>query len=179
MLSRATKQSMAKELNDELKAGPSLFIVEYKGIDVKNMQVLRRKLKAIDSDFRVIKNTVLRIATKDTAFEQLGEQFTGPNAIAICRGEPAPVAKVFTESTKTMPTLVLKGGIVEGNMLSSEDIATLSRLPSREVLFAQLLGMLASPVSNFLGTLQQMQSQVVNVLSSLKDKKEEEEKQKA
>jgi len=175
MLSRATKEEMVRELNESFKANPALFVVEYKGLKVKEIEGLRKRLKEADAELRVVKNTVLRIASKDTDAEKVQDLFVGPTAVAICAGEPAPVAKIFTSTVKAHPLLIIRGGVVEGSRLSEEDIVNLSKLPSREVLLAQLLGLLSSPVSNFLGVLGQMQSRVVDVLTSLKEKKEKEE----
>ncbi|MGH7890011.1 MAG: 50S ribosomal protein L10, partial [Thermodesulfobacteriota bacterium] len=86
--------------------------------------------------------------------------------------DPVSVVKVFTESLKTLPVLKLKGGIVEGKVVDTEDILKLSKLPSREVLISQLLGLLSNPISNFMGTLMELQRRLLYALSAVKENKE-------
>ena len=89
MLSKAAKQEFVKEFNEKFRTSPSLFVVEYKGLSVKDIERLRRRLKKAKADFRVTKNTLLRIASLETDVEKIKDLFDGPTAVAICKEDPS------------------------------------------------------------------------------------------
>lgn len=178
MLNKALKQDLVKEINDRFKANPTVMVIEYKGLSVKEMQRLRRQLRRAKAEFRVVKNSLLRIASKETGIERINDLFEGPTAVAICDDDPASVAKVFVDSMKAYPAVRLKGGIVDGKVIGSEEVTRLSRLPSKEVLLSQFVGMLTNPIANFIGVLTELQRSLLYVLNSLKEVKEREEEQK-
>lgn len=173
MLSKAAKNDIVKEFSEVFKASPSVMLVEYKGLTVSELEGLRTSLKDTDTKLKVVKNTLLKIAAKDTEIEQLGDLLKGPTAIAVCESDPTAAAKVFVKTAKDLPALVIKGGVVEGNVVSVEEITALSKLPSRQEMMAQLLGALSSPMSNLLGSLTQMQTKLLYVLEAVKDVKEQ------
>jgi large subunit ribosomal protein L10 len=173
MLSKALKKEVVKEYNGKFKSHPYLFLVEYKGLTVKEMETLRRNLKKAEAELKVIKNSLLRIATRDTDVEKIQDLFSGPTAVAISKEDPVSVAKVFTDSLKVLPVLKLKGGVVEGRVLDANEIIKLSKLPPREMLYSQLLGLLSSPLSNLMGTLMELQRRLLYALNAVKEMKEE------
>ena len=175
MLSKAAKNELVREFNNVFKSGPSVMVVEYKGLTVSELEGLRTNLKNAEAEFKIVKNTLLKIAAKDTDIEQITELFEGPTAVAICEKDPTGVAKVFVDSVKKIPLLKIKGGIVDGSVLNETEISALSKLPSREEMIAQFLGLVSSPISNFLGTLVQLQSRFLYALNAVKEKKEKEE----
>jgi large subunit ribosomal protein L10 len=172
MLNKAEKQELVKEFNDKFKTSTSLFVVEYKGLSVKDMEKLRRRLKKAKADFRVTKNTLLKIASHETAVEKIKDLFDGPTAVAICKEDPVSVAKIFTESVKEWHILKLRGGIVQGKVIGIDEMSKLSQLPSREVLLTQLLWLLSSPISNFMGTLKELQRRLLYALDAVMEMKE-------
>lgn len=174
MLSKAAKNELVREFNNVFKANPSVMVVEYKGLSVKELETLRANLKKADAQLKVVKNTLLRIAAKDTEIERINDLFDGPTAVAICEKDATAVAKVFVESLKKLPLLKIKGGIVEGSVIGEGQISDLSKLPSRQELISQFLGLLNSPVSKFLGTLNQLQSKLIYALNAVKEAKEKE-----
>ena len=173
MLSKAAKNDIVKRFSEIFKANPSVVLVEYKGLTVAELEGLRSNLKDADTEFKIVKNTLLKIAAKDTEVEQLSDLLAGPTAIAVCESDPAAAAKVFVKTAKDMPSLVIKGGIVEGNVVGVDEITAISKLPSRLDMMAQLLGALSSPMSNLLGSLKQMQAKLLYALEAIKDTKEE------
>lgn len=177
MLSKELKHELVKKINDRFKTGPTVMVIEYKGLTVKEMQALRRQLKGAKAELRVFKNSLLRIASRETAVEGINELFEGPTAVAISDNDPASVAKVFVDSAKAYPAVRFKGGIVDGKVIGSEEVTRLSRLPSKEVLLSQFVGMLSNPISNFLGVLTELQRNVLYALTALKQAKEKEEQQ--
>lgn len=172
MLSKALKKDIVKEFNEKFKSNPYLFVVEYKGLTVKEMETLRRNLKKAKADLKVIKNTLLKIASRDTDVENIQDLFNGPTAVAVCKEDPVSIAKVLTDSLKVLPVLKLKGGVVEGRAVDANEIIKLSKLPSREVLYSQLLGLLSSPISNFMGALMELQRHLLYALNAVKEMKE-------
>lgn len=178
MLNKALKQDLVREINDRFKAGPNVMVIEYKGLSVREMQSLRKQLRKAKAELRVVKNSLLRIASKETGIEKINDLFDGPTAIAICDEDPAPVAKVFVDSMKSYPAVLLKGGIVDGKVVGSEEVTRLSKLPSKEVLLSQFVGMLSNPMANFIGVLTELQRRFLYVLNSLKELKEKEESEK-
>jgi len=173
MLSKAAKNDIVKQFSEVFKANPSVVLVEYKGLTVTELEGLRSNLKDADTQFKIVKNTLLKIAAKDTEIEQLSDLLSGPTAIAVCESDPTAAAKVFVKTSKDLPSLVIKGGVVEGNVVGVDEITALSKLPSRLEMIAQLLGALSSPMSNLLGSLTQMQTKLLYALEAVKDTKEE------
>ena len=173
MLTKAAKNEVVEHFSGVFKAHPSVILVEYKGLTVKELEGLRSNLKDADTKLKIVKNTLLKIAAKDTDIEQISDLFIGPTAIAVCENDPAAAAKVFVNSAKKLPSLKIKGGLVEGNIVGADEITMLSKLPSRPEMISQLLGILSSPVSNFLGTLTQMQTRLLYALEAVKDTKQE------
>lgn len=173
MLSKAAKSDIVEQFSEVFKANPSVVLVEYKGLTVKELEGLRSNLKGVDTELKVVKNTLLKIAAKDTDIEQLNDMLSGPTAIAVCDSDPTAAAKVFVDTAKDLPLLVIKGGLVEGNVVGVDEITALSKLPSRQEMMAQLLGALSSPMSNLLGTLSQLQTQLLYALEAVKDTKSE------
>jgi large subunit ribosomal protein L10 len=173
MLSKAAKNDIVKRFSEVFKANPSVMLVEYKGLTVAELEGLRSNLKDADTEFKIVKNKLLKIAAKDTEIEQINDLLVGPTAIAVCESDPTAAAKVFVKTAKDLPLLVIKGGVVEGNMVSVDDITAISKLPSRQEMMAQLLGALSSPMSNLLGAFTQMQSKLLYALEAVKDAKEE------
>lgn len=174
MLSRAAKDQQIKEFNAAFKAGPSVMVVEYKGLTVSEMEKLRKDVSDAQSELTVVKNTLLKIAAKDTDIEQIDELFVGPTAVAICESDPSAVAKVFVNTIKDAPQLKLKGGFVDGSVLDGEALSELSKLPSRPEMLAKIMGLLKAPMSNVVGALTQMQTKLLYALEAVKETKENE-----
>ena len=177
MLSKAVKQELVKEFNEKFRTNPSLMVVEYKGLSVKQMQGLRNQLKNANADLRVVKNRLLQIASQDTEVEKIKDLFVGPTAVAICNDDPTSVAKVFVDSMKELSVLKLKGGIIDGQVVGFEEVSKLSRLPSKEVLLSQFVALLSNPLSNFLATLSEIQRHLIYVLNAVKELKESDSKE--
>lgn len=174
MLTRAAKDEQIKQFNAAFKAGPSVMVVEYKGLTVGEMEKLRKDVRDAQAELTVVKNTLLKIAAKDTDIEQIGELFEGPTAVAICESDPSAVAKVFVNTIKDAPQLKLKGGFVDGSVLDGEAISELSKLPSRPEMLAKIMGLLKAPMSNVVGALNQMQTKLLYALEAVKETKENE-----
>jgi len=172
MLSKETKQEVINQINEKFKSTPSVFVLEFKGLTVKELENVRKDLRQTNSELKIVKNTLLKKAAEDTDAGQLSNLFVGSTAIAFCNEDSAATAKVFVKSAKEYGLLNIKGGLLEGKVVSVDEIEKISKLPSRVELIAQFMGLLNSPMSNLLYSLQNMQTKFLYALEALKEKKE-------
>lgn len=147
-------------------------VSDYRGLNVQEMSNLRKRLREVDVELHVVKNTLARRAAADTDFQHIADSFVGPTSIAWTEGDVVAMAKVMTEYAKEEPKLEIRAGLVEGQALTSEQVAALAELPPREVLLAQALGSLKSPLSGLVGVLQGVVRQLVYVLAAIQREKE-------
>ena len=175
MLSRESKQEIINQINEKFKSNPSIFVLDYKGLSVKELEKIRRELKSVSSEIKIVKNTLLLKASEDTEADQLSELFVGSTAIAFCTDDSSAAAKLFVKSAKEYEQFSIKGGLLEGKKLDVSEIEQISKLPSRIELIAQFASLLSSPMSGFLYSLQNMQSKLLYALNALKEKKDKEQ----
>lgn len=171
MLTKQAKTEIINDLSSQFKSSPSIFVVEYKGLKVREIESLRKGVSEADADLKVIKNTLLRKASEQTDIEQISDLFEGPTAVAICEKDSPKVAKVFVDSLDDYPALKIKGGFVDGKVVGFDEIKEISKLPSREELITKFASMLKAPMGNMVTTLKQMQTKVVYALNAVKDTK--------
>ena len=170
-MKKSSKEQVVSELAGKLAAAKASFLADYRGLTVDQVNQLRGKLREVGVDYRVVKNTLLKLAAKDTGAACLEEHLTGPTAIAIVMDDPVAPAKVLSEYAKQNNKFELKAGALEGKLLSLDDIKALSDLPSREVLLAKMLGSMNAPITNFVGVLAAVPRSLVQVLAAIQDKK--------
>ena len=149
------------------------ILANYQGIDAPELTQLRRHMRAQSVDFRVIKNTLARQAAKDTPFEMLDEQFKGPVSLVVSFEDPVAPAKALAEFAKSgatkSPTVLC--GVVEGKMVSSEEVKALADLPSKEVLISTMLSVFNGPTTNFAGVFSSLLRKLVGTLDAVREKK--------
>lgn len=144
------KGQVVSEIAEKLEKSSSTVIVDYRGLTVEEVTELRKKFREANVEYKVYKNTLVRRAAKQVGITDLNdESLVGPNAIAFGYEDPVAPARVISDFMKDHPKLELKMGIVEGEFYGKEQIEEFSKIPSREVLIAKLLGSLKAPVSNF------------------------------
>lgn len=170
-MNRDSKEQVVSELADKLAAAKATFLADYRGLNVEQVTKLRVELRQAGVDYRVAKNTLLRLAAKGTGSECLEGFLAGPTAIAIAGDDPVAPAKILSEFAKANNKFELKGGALDGKVLSVEDIKALADLPSREVLLGKLLGSMSAPASNFVGVLAAVPRSLVQVLAAIQEKK--------
>jgi large subunit ribosomal protein L10 len=161
------------ELQGKLKAANALFLAEYSGLNVAQISRLRRDLDNAGGEFKVAKNTLLKIAASGTAAEELKDQFAGPNAMIYSYKDPVSVAKVLAGVAKDMPKLKVKLGLLGKQRLSPQDIANLATIPPKDVLVAKFLGLMKGMPQRLVGTLSANLMQLMWTLSAIKSQKEE------
>ncbi len=170
-MDRNSKEQIVADLAATLAEAKAAFLADYRGLNVEKLTALRKSLLQAGVDYRVVKNTLLRLACKGTLTECLGEKATGPTAIAIVREDPVATAKILTEFAKANDKFELKAGALGGKLISIAEIKALAELPSREELLAKMLGSLNAPASNFVGVLAAIPRSLVTVMAAIKDKK--------
>jgi large subunit ribosomal protein L10 len=177
-VSRKEREAIVSSLADRLQQAQAMYVVDYTGLDVEKITGLRREIRSAGSELKVAKNTLLKIAVKDTAFESLGEHFTGQTAVAFVEGDPAQAAKALTkfykEEKKGNPDLrfVIRAGVLESALLGPEQINELGELPSKEVLMGQFVGMLAAPLTGFVSVLSDVPRKFLRVLAAVAEQKD-------
>jgi len=147
------------------------IVAEYRGLTVEQMKVLRREAHDNGVYIKVVKNTLLRRAVKDTDHSCLNDLLVGPLAFAASE-DPAAVAKVINKYAKEYDALEIKAGSMNGELLSEGDIKALAQLPSREELLAKLMGTMQAPVAKFVQTLNEVPTKFVRGVAAVRDQKE-------
>jgi large subunit ribosomal protein L10 len=175
-LPKARKEQKAEQvdvLTEKLKKAKVALLTDYRGLKVSQIQDLRGKLRGGDVEYRVVKNTLARRAAEAAGYPALKEELKGPVAIAFGYDDLATPAKLINEWVRASRLkLDVKGGLVEGRVFSPDQVKQLADLPSREILLAQLLGTLQSPVGQLLAIMQTPHQQLLGVLNAYKTKLE-------
>jgi large subunit ribosomal protein L10 len=168
-MARPDKAAAVAELTDEFRSSNGAVLTEYRGLTVAQLKQLRVTL-GDDVNYAVVKNTLTKIAAKDAGVDSFDSLLEGPSAIAFIKGDPVVAAKGLRDFAKANPLLVIKGGVLDGKALGSDEISKLADLESREVLLAKLAGaMKAAPqqaVSLFAAPL----SQAARLFAALQEK---------
>jgi large subunit ribosomal protein L10 len=152
-MNREQKAAAIEEIATDIQESSAVFAVDYRGISVPQAAELRAKLREADTRFRVVKNTLTERAADQVGAEELKALLQGPTALAFVRGDAAAAAKAIADYAKATDLLPFKGGVMEGAALDPAQIIAISRLPSRDVLYQQLVGIVASPISGLARTL--------------------------
>lgn len=152
-MNREEKAAVIDQVAGEISAAQAVFAVDYRGITVTQVKNLRIRLKDADTQLRVVKNSLTERAADQAGVSELKSMLVGPTALAFVQGDAALAAKALSDANRALRILDFKGGLLDGAVLSAEDLQSLARLPSREVLHAQLVGTIASPLSGLVRTL--------------------------
>jgi large subunit ribosomal protein L10 len=146
-LDRAQKAAVIEEVAAQIQEADAVFAVDYRGISVPQAAELRVRLREQDTTFRVTKNTLTERAADKAGAEGLKEHLAGPTALTLVRGDAAAAAKAIADFNRANGILTFKGGWMNGQPLTADEILAISRLPSRQVLYGRLVGMVASPLT--------------------------------
>ena len=145
MKPKGKKEEELSALKKDLAAATNLFVAQFKGITVAQDTELRQKIRAASGKYRVVKNTLARVAAKGTPAENLSKSFEGSTSIAYNNTDPVALAKALVAYAKTNPVFVFKAGMVEGRVVNIADLAAIAALPSKEELIAKVLFLLNAP----------------------------------
>ncbi len=171
-MNREQKAAAIAEIAGHIDESQAIFAVDYRGITVAQVAELRAKLREADATFKVVKNSLTERAADQAGAESLKEYLAGPTALTFVRGDAATAAKAVADYARATQLLPFKGGLMDGAALDVEQIRSLSRLPSREVLYGQLVGVVASPVSGLVRTLNALLGGLAVALGQVREKKE-------
>lgn len=169
MLTRQQKEDQVAELKDKFERATSVFVADYRGLGVKQLEALRgglRSAKASESEFRVSKNSVLRRATAGSAAEGLQEHFTGTTSIAMSFGDPVALAKALVDYAKENEAFELRGGLMDGEVLDVPAITKLATLPSLDELRGKMVGLLQAPAVKLARLLNEPAAQMARVVAA-------------
>jgi large subunit ribosomal protein L10 len=157
-------------LKEQIEGSAALLLTEYRGLTVSEITELRKSLREGGARFSVIKNTLMRRALEQTEAAELGSLFDGPSAVAFVQEDPVAAAKSVTAAAKKFPALVLKGGFVEGRVLSADEAKSLADLESREVMLSKLAGLMKGEMSRAAAVFQATQARFLSLLEAFKAK---------
>jgi len=143
------KARLVEEIAQKLRESATTVVTDYRGLNVAQVTELRRRLREAGIEFKGLKNTMLRRATEKAELKELDSALTGPTAVAFGKDDAVAPAKILSEFAKENEALQIKGGVVEGRVVSVEEIKALADLPSREGLLSMLLSVLQAPIRNF------------------------------
>jgi large subunit ribosomal protein L10 len=150
------KQPIVDEIKANFADAQAAVLVDYRGLTVEEDTNLRKQLRENDITYKVYKNTMVNLAVKGTAFEELTKDLEGPTAVAFSKTDATAPARVLCKFAKTAPALEVKSGIIDGAYYDKAGVETLSAIPSREELLSKLLGSIQSPITNFARVIKQI-----------------------
>ncbi len=146
-MNRDQKAAAVEEIAGQIQEAAAIFAVDYRGLSVPQAAELRAKLRDADTRFRVVKNSLSERAADKAGAEGLKPLLEGPTALALVHGDAALAAKALNDTARAQGILEFKGGLMDGSVLSADDLRSIARLPAREVLHGQLVGTIAAPLS--------------------------------
>ena len=153
------KKNEVSELAEKIKTAKLVLLADYRGVNVEDITSIRANLRKTNSEYKVIKNNNTRRALKECGYEGLDELLEGPTAVLLGYEDYLEPSKVIYEYTKDHDFYKIKGGIIDGKIVSAEEIITLAKLPSREVLIGKLAGALLGTISKLAVALDQVSKQ--------------------
>lgn len=167
---REDKVAVVNEIKELFSSSQAAVFTEYRGLTVAQLAELRSELRNNDTEYKVYKNSLVRIAAKASGYS-IDETLTGPVAVAFAKSDAAAAAKALKTFGDANQSLVLKGGVYGSSVLSADDINALAKLPSREVLLAQIAGTIQSPLTKSAGLFQAFTRNAAYAFKALADKK--------
>jgi large subunit ribosomal protein L10 len=173
MLTRAQKLEQSEQLRDALTGVSTLFLLDNTGLNVNDVNLLRAEIRGTEGTYKVVKNSVTRLAVEGTPFEVIAPHMTGPKTLAFTRGDAVALAKVLKTFIKTHPQLSIQRAYLEGRLLDAEAAAKIADLPSKEELISKLLYMLQSPIRRLVVALNSPVQQLASALGQIAESKQE------
>ena len=172
-MNRDEKASIVQDLSEKFGKAKIAIVSDYRGLTVSEFEELRIALKQCDSEVRVAKNTLLRRATEGTDFAKMSDHFKGTTAITLSYDDPVGPAKVLVDFAKKHDELDIRSAVLEGKELSRDDLSALAKLPSKEIMLAQLLSTMQAVPTSFVRVLNAIPQKLVYALQAIHDQKEQ------
>jgi len=167
------KEANVEVLAKQLEGKGVILLSDFTGMDVAAATEIRRQFREASVEFRVVKNTLAKLAAEKAGMEVLGSHLTGPNALVMAESDPAAAAKILAEFEKKNKTPQIRMGIIDSNVVTAGQIREIATLPGREVLLGQIAAGIQAPVSAFARTLGEILRTFVSTLDEIRKTKEE------
>ena len=166
------KVAVVDEVRTRIGDASASIVSEYRGLTVAELADLRSSLAAVGGDYKIFKNTLVRRAIDGGEYQPLSEYLSGPTGLTFVDGDVSAVAKALRDFARANPLLVIKGGLADGSLLSSSDLAALADLPPRDVLLARIAGALAAPLRQMAGLLEALPRDLAYGIAALIEQRE-------
>lgn len=160
-----------EQIKADLTDVQAVWVVDYRGLTVKESQELRRSIRESGAIMKVYKNTLMQIALKEMEMSEMDQVLSGPSAFIFADGDPVASAKTIRDFAKKNETLVIKGGIMDGGFVDADAVQKIASLPSREELIAKLLGSLQNPMSQIVRVLKGPAEKLARTIGAIADQK--------
>ncbi len=171
-MARPEKAAAVEDITSRFGESNAALLTEYRGLTVTEIADVRNALREADADYKVMKNTLVRIAARDVGLEDLAGLLTGPTAIAFCRGDAVAAAKALDEAARRFPVLVVKGGVLNGKILDADQARDLARIEPREVLLAKIAMLVSMPAQQTVNVFSALLRNLGSMLAQVVEKKE-------
>jgi len=172
-LTRKEKEEVVKALQEKFESAQSVILTKFSKMTVSQSSELRKKMRDLGGEFKVSKNTLFKIAARDTQVEVISDKFVGQNAVVIAYDDPVAVAKALLDFAKENEVITIEGGVLNGKVIDAKGVEALSKLPTKEVLLGQLLSVLLGPQRGFVQVLAGVPRKFLYALNAIKDQKSE------
>lgn len=171
-MARPEKEASVADITERFNDSDAALLTEYRGLRVSEIAEVRNSLRESDTDYKVLKNTLARIAVREVGLEELVEMLTGPTAIAFIKGDAAAAAKALDEAQKKYPVLTIKGGVLNGKVIDADQAKQLAKLEPREVLLAKIAMLMNSPAQQTVNVFAALLRDLGSMLAQVVAKKE-------
>lgn len=171
-MARPEKVAAVAQIRADIEASQAVFVTDYRGLKVSQMNVLRGKLREVGTEFRIVKNTLTSLAADEANVPDLKPLLVGPTAVAFAKEDAVATAKALNDFARESRILEIRGALLEGSVIGVKEVQDLADLPSREVLLAKVVGGMQAPISGFVSVLQGTLRQFVYVLDAVREQKE-------
>ncbi len=172
ILKRSEKEKVVEALHDKFSRARALLLTDFRGLNMSAMNELRSQLRDASVEFRVVKNTLMTRAAEGTDMALLKEHFSGPCGVALSYEDPVAPATILMKFCEANSALEVKAGVVESQVLDLSGIKRLSKLPSQEVLFTQLLSLMNAPVTGLVRVLSGVLRNFIGVVEAIKQQRQ-------
>ncbi len=166
------KEKLVNSIEEKLSAAKGVYLADFMGLNVEEINDLRNLLRRESIEFKVVKNTLAKRTTDKLGLGSLNEHLSGPTAMAFCLADPIAAAKILADYQKKHEKLKLKAFVLDGQIYDKDRVAEIAKLPSKDQIVAQTLGIIGAPLRNIVGVLNSLVTSMVIVLSEIKKQRE-------
>lgn len=171
-MKKEEKQIEINSLSERFKKAKAVILAEYRGLKVSEITEIRREVKKNSGEFNVVKNRLAKRAIQGSSWAPLSDHFKGPLALAVSEKDPVVLSKILSKFAESFQALKIRSGCLDGKVLSTKDIEALAKLPSKEELYAKLLGTLMAPAGALVRTLQGVPQKLAIAMKAIADQKQ-------